>query len=133
MSELDARSALHTVQSVPDVDGVPPAAPGAPADDPCQQSLDHWVLRLSTSQVAAIVLVAMGLTDHEIASAVHLSPHTVRHQIAAAMRRATARSRTELVARCFAAGVLVPTWPPRSTDVTCLCPKPRRPEDDPAG
>jgi hypothetical protein len=47
--------------------------------------------------------------------------HTVRNHVASAMRRAGARSRTELVAMCFVAGLLTLTWPPTMSPRACLC------------
>jgi DNA-binding CsgD family transcriptional regulator len=78
--------------------------------------------RLRPSEVAVLLLICVGLTDETVAAASHISPHTVRHHVASAMRRAGARSRTELVAKCFAAGVLsAASWPPVAGVRQCLC------------
>lgn len=43
-------------------------------------------------------LVCLGLPDHEIGRRLHLSPHTVKHQIEALRREVKARNRIELAA-----------------------------------
>jgi DNA-binding CsgD family transcriptional regulator len=77
---------------------------------------------LTPAEIGVILQITLGLTDESVAVVVHLSPHTVRHHVASAMRRTGARSRTHLVALCFGAGVLLPSWPPRLGDAVCLCP-----------
>lgn len=78
-------------------------------------------LRFTAAELRVLVRLAAGLTDDAIASSSHLSPHTVRHHVTSAMRRASAQSRTELVAKCFAAGVLAAAWPPALDAERCLC------------
>ena len=73
------------------------------------------------AELNVLIRIARGLTDEAVASACNLSPHTVRHHVASAMRRAAAQSRTELVAKCFAAGVLALSWPPALDLYRCLC------------
>jgi DNA-binding CsgD family transcriptional regulator len=77
--------------------------------------------RLRPSELEVILLITGGLTDDAVAASTHHSPHTVRNHVGAAMRRTGARSRTELVARCFAAGVFTRAWPPRIGAQRCLC------------
>jgi DNA-binding CsgD family transcriptional regulator len=83
---------------------------------------DHGACHFGLTHAGASVigLIAIGLTDREIASQRRVSPHTVRHQVHSAMQRANARSRSEMVAKCFAAGVLERVWPPRITGLRCL-------------
>jgi DNA-binding NarL/FixJ family response regulator len=81
----------------------------------------HCPTRFTASELRVLLRIAIGLTDEAVASACHLSPHTVRHHVASAMRRASARSRTELVAKCFAAGILSAVWPPAIDAGRCLC------------
>ena len=50
------------------------------------------------AQVRLLELVACGLPDHEIGRRVHLSPHTVKHQIEALRHALGVRNRTELAA-----------------------------------
>ncbi|WP_369832199.1 LuxR C-terminal-related transcriptional regulator [Blastococcus sp. TF02-8] len=71
-------------------------------------------MRFTESELEILRLVATGMTDDAVATRRGSSSHTVRHHMASAMRRAAACSRTELVAKCFAAGVLTSTWPPAS-------------------
>lgn len=57
--------------------------------------------------------VAAGATNEEAAACLNLSAHTVAGHLRAMLRRSKARNRAELVARAYAAGVLVPgKWPP---------------------
>jgi DNA-binding NarL/FixJ family response regulator len=49
-------------------------------------------------QLRLLGLVALGLTDQEIARRVHLSPHTVKHHIDQLRREVGTRNRTELAA-----------------------------------
>lgn len=92
--------------------GVGRTCPGEPIACPGQ---------FTPSELNVLIRIAIGLTDDAVASACHLSPHTVRHHVASAMRRAAARSRTELVAKCFAAGVLSAVWPPSLSARACVC------------
>ena len=54
--------------------------------------------RPSASQVRLLQLVALGLPDREIGERLHLSPHTVKHQIEQLRREVGVRNRTELAA-----------------------------------
>ena len=45
-----------------------------------------------------LLLVAEGLANKEIAARLHLSPRTVEKHVESLMRKAAARSRTQLVA-----------------------------------
>jgi DNA-binding NarL/FixJ family response regulator len=53
-------------------------------------------------------LVAQGLPDHEIGRRLHLSPHTVKHQIERLRREVGARNRTELAAWAGCHGLYTP-------------------------
>jgi DNA-binding NarL/FixJ family response regulator len=50
------------------------------------------------AQLALLELVARGLPDREIGTILHLSPHTVKHQIDQLRRELGVRNRTELAA-----------------------------------
>lgn len=76
---------------------------------------------LTPTEVEVVRLVAMGLTDAAVVAARHVSAHTVRHHVAAAMRKGGAQSRTELVAKCYASGLFEASWPPTLAAVVCLC------------
>jgi DNA-binding NarL/FixJ family response regulator len=101
--------------------GSPPVQEDDPDQADCPDGPGRCPSRLTVSEVNVILRIAAGLTDEAVATACRLSPHTVRHHVASAMRRASARSRTELVAKCFAAGVLVAAWPPALSASACLC------------
>jgi DNA-binding NarL/FixJ family response regulator len=44
--------------------------------------LQHCPSRFTTSELRVLLRIAIGLTDDAVASACHLSPHTVRHHVA---------------------------------------------------
>lgn len=50
------------------------------------------------AQKQLLTLVALGLSDREIGARLHLSPHTVKHQIEQLRRELHVRNRTELAA-----------------------------------
>ncbi|MFI7589285.1 response regulator transcription factor [Spongisporangium articulatum] len=76
---------------------------------------------LTDRHVEVIALIAAGLSDRQVARRLDVGLATVRHHLATAMQRAAAHSRTELVAICYAAGILqVQVWPPVSTSLRCL-------------
>ncbi|MBV9449441.1 MAG: helix-turn-helix transcriptional regulator [Streptosporangiaceae bacterium] len=66
-------------------------------------------------------LLAAGYSSDEAAIRLVLSPHTIVRHVTHMMMRSGARSRTELVARAYAAGVLDNgVWPPRATGRTLM-------------
>ncbi|MCA0145671.1 LuxR C-terminal-related transcriptional regulator [Blastococcus sp. LR1] len=92
-----------------------------PSGEVCGQTQRACRWRFTDSELEILRLVATGMTDDAVATRRGSSSHTVRHHMASAMRRAAACSRTELVAKCFAAGVLTSTWPPDISVTHCLC------------
>jgi DNA-binding NarL/FixJ family response regulator len=52
----------------------------------------------SETRIRLLELVALGLPDHEIGRRLHLSPHTVKHQIEQLRRELRVRNRIELAA-----------------------------------
>jgi two-component system, NarL family, response regulator DevR len=60
-----------------------------------------------------LALVAAGLTDREIGLRLHLSPHTVKHQIDQLRRTLGTRNRTELAAWAGRHGFYAPEAAPR--------------------
>jgi DNA-binding CsgD family transcriptional regulator len=67
----------------------------------------------TTREMAILCLVAVGLTNGEIARRLDISGHTVAQHIAEMLRRARARNRAELVARGYTTGLLsAGHWPP---------------------
>lgn len=68
---------------------------------------------LTQAELMVVVALAQGLTDAQIATALSLSRHTVRHQVESAMRRTSTRTRAALLATAIHRGeVSVATWPP---------------------
>lgn len=75
---------------------------------------------LTTREAELVSLIANGLTSAQAAARTGLTEATVAHCLSDAMAKTGSRSRTELVARAFAGGVLSPTWPPHLTDRRCV-------------
>ena len=88
---------------------------------------DDMFITLTGREVSLICLIAGGLTNWQIGKELMISPHTVAQHVAEMLRRYNARSRCELVARAYSAGVLqTGVWPPR-TAVPNTAPQPRNP------
>jgi DNA-binding CsgD family transcriptional regulator len=84
---------------------------------PCCCSTEHFTER----EVDVLCHVAAGLTNDEVAASMNISGHTVAGHLRAMLNRSHARTRAELVARAYAAGVLVPyAWPPQWSGRRCL-------------
>jgi DNA-binding NarL/FixJ family response regulator len=66
----------------------------------------HSAVSLSDTDIAIIRLVSDGLTNHEIAERVHLSPHTVKDHIEKLCDLFNVRSRTAAVAEAMKRGLL---------------------------
>jgi DNA-binding NarL/FixJ family response regulator len=64
------------------------------------------------TQMRLLSLVALGLTDQEIARRIHLSPHTVKHHIEQLRAEVGARNRTELAAWAGGQGFYEPEGRP---------------------
>jgi DNA-binding CsgD family transcriptional regulator len=70
----------------------------------------------TSREVEVLCLLAAGCSSDEAAVRLMLSPHTIIRHVTHMMMRSGARSRTELVARAYVAGVLDNgAWPPRPT------------------
>jgi len=52
--------------------------------------------QLSSQETRVAILVARGMSNHDIAAALVLSPKTVEHHVTSALRKRGMRSRTEL-------------------------------------
>ena len=77
---------------------------------------------LTARQLDILSLIAGGLTSTEIAAKLHISQHTEAQHVGDMLRRHAARSRSELVARAYAADLFASgVWPPH----------PRRQPQDP--
>lgn len=89
----------------------------------CACGSSAWSDHLTRRQLAILMLVTRGMVSGEIAHGLGVSVRTVEQHLAIMMRRASARNRVELVARCFAAGILVRGvrgWPLEWSGRTCL-------------
>ncbi len=72
-------------------------------------------------EVDLLCLLAAGASTESAASELSVSPHTVAHHLGQMLRRVDAHNRTELVARAYSAGVLVPgSWPPGASGRRCV-------------
>ena len=93
--ELDALAQLAPVLSV--CDAWLQQRAGAPAGMPVAvRCLDG---RLTPRQQSVVEQVALGHADHEIAAALHISPHTVRNLLVTIRARLGAANRAEVVHR----------------------------------
>ena len=83
---------------------------------------------LTERELDVLCEAAAGAATGEIAKTLGISSHTVTGHLRKMMRRTKARTRAELVARAYAAGILLPrTWPPRRSGRRCLQPPPPAP------
>jgi DNA-binding NarL/FixJ family response regulator len=90
-----------------------------PADQPaqCCCHAEHFTER----EVEVLCQVAAGAANEEVASSLNISGHTVAGYMRVMLHRSQARNRAELVARAYAAGILIPhAWPPRRSGRRCL-------------
>jgi len=90
-----------------------------PADQaaPCCCHTEHFTER----EIGILRQVAAGDTNEDIAASLNISGHTVAGHLRTMLARGQSRNRAELVARAYAAGVLLPaTWPPRPSGRRCL-------------
>jgi DNA-binding CsgD family transcriptional regulator len=90
---------------------------GAPRDHLSRSSSDH----LTDREIEVLLLVAAGMRNGLIAEQLGISVRTVDQHITVMRHRASAGNRGELIARCYAAGILRPgVWPPTWTGSRCL-------------
>lgn len=79
-------------------------------------------VRLTHREVEIVVCIASGLSNVEIASRLSISVRTVESHLSNLLGKASCRARSDLMVRCFAAGVLMPGYmPPRWSGKMCLC------------
>jgi DNA-binding NarL/FixJ family response regulator len=62
---------------------------------------------LTERELEVLKLVSEGYANHEIAEALHLSPHTVKRHVANILAKLQQRSRLEAVMHAIRSGVLV--------------------------
>lgn len=71
-------------------------------------------LDFTERELAILRQIAAGDTNEEVAAALSVSVHTVAGHLRSMLIRSLARNRVELVARAYAARILIPgVWPPR--------------------
>lgn len=81
----------------------------------------HHHVSLTDRELGILRHVAVGATNEETAARLNLSTHTVAGHLRAMLGRCQARNRAELVARAYAAGILLPgVWPPLLSGKRCL-------------
>lgn len=90
---------------------------------PCTCGASH----LTSREVQVLLLAAAGLSGRAIGRKLGISPRTVEDHLTAMRKHAGACDTAELVARCYAAEILAPGWPPRWSGRSCLLipPQPR--------
>jgi DNA-binding CsgD family transcriptional regulator len=87
-----------------------------PAPRPCCCHADH----LTDREVDVLCHLAAGLSNKEVAEAMHLSEHTVAGHVRTMLRRTEARTRSDLIFRACVAGLLELTLPPRPNGRRCV-------------
>jgi DNA-binding NarL/FixJ family response regulator len=76
---------------------------------------------LTSREVEVLVLAAAGMTNRHIGRILGISVRTVDLHVETMRRRTGATCRGELIARCYAAGVLaIMVWPPAWSGSRCL-------------
>jgi DNA-binding CsgD family transcriptional regulator len=83
---------------------------------PCACGAAH----LTARELQILLLVATGLSSRAIGHELGISPRTVEDHLTVMRKHAGAHDSAELVARCYAAEVLLPGWPPRWSGRNCL-------------
>lgn len=83
----------------------------------CGSSADH----LTARQIEILLLTASGADSTRIARTLKISTYTVNEHLATMLHRADVKNRPELVARSYAAGILLSRcWPPQWSGSRCL-------------
>ncbi len=83
---------------------------------PCCCHAEH----LTDRELEVLCHLAAGLTNEEAAEKMHVSAHTIAGHVQTMRGRFGARTRTDLVFRACAAGLLNPVWPPSPTGRRCV-------------
>lgn len=77
-------------------------------------------MHLSSREIEVLQLVARGLCSSGIARKLGISARTVDDHVSVMRQRVGAADRAELIARCYAAEVLLLGWPPRWSGKRCV-------------
>ncbi|MGH3158135.1 MAG: response regulator transcription factor [Streptosporangiaceae bacterium] len=84
---------------------------------PCAPGDAH----LTHREIEVLVLAAAGMTNRHIGHVLGISARTVDLHVETMRRRTGATCRGELIARCYAAGVLaIMVWPPAWSGSRCV-------------
>jgi two-component system response regulator DesR len=75
-------------------------------DPDLEEPVDAGRPALAAREQEVLELVATGATNREIASQLHLSPHTVKEHTSALYRKLEARNRADAVQRAQRLGIL---------------------------
>ena len=75
---------------------------------------------LTEREIDILILSSTGLSARQVGLALHISRRTVEYHFAQMLKRTGARNAVELVARCYANGILATaTWPPQWSGNLC--------------
>lgn len=78
-------------------------------------------LHFSERELGVLREIAGGATNDEAAASMNISSHTVAGHLRSMLDRSHSNNRAELIARAYAAGILLPyAWPPRLSGRRCL-------------
>ena len=80
--------------------------PAAPASASLSGSDEGSFLEFTPRELGILQLVAMGCTNIQIATKLHISKYTVAQHVAKMLKRAGAANRTDLVSRAHIIGIL---------------------------
>lgn len=84
---------------------------------PCSCAAAH----LTAREIDILLCSAVGKKATQTGRALGISPRTVEYHLAAMLRRTGSQSSAELIARCYAGGILLADgWPPRWSGRLCV-------------
>jgi DNA-binding CsgD family transcriptional regulator len=76
---------------------------------------------LTAREVDILLYTAAGKSAAQVARTLQISRRTVEYHLTQMMRRTGSQNGVELVARCYAAGILTPgDWPPAWSGQLCV-------------
>ncbi len=81
----------------------------------CRSEAGH----LTSREIDVLLLAAADQRNSEIARALGIGVRTVDQHMLNMRQKTLARSRDGLIARCYAAGILLCVWPPRWSGRCC--------------
>ncbi len=93
-----------------------PASRDVNGEPSCSCARSHLTVR----EIDILLCTAAGLNAAQTGRALCISRRTVEFHLTTMLRRTGARSSVELIARCYAAGILIPdAWPPQWSGRLC--------------